>query len=167
VREVDEATRQNLIRIEGDNGLEVQFAKCCTPMPGHALIGYITKKSGISVHRADCKSFSKSSRDADRIVEATWEGESLFETALHVVIGQRPNVLADLTNALRPINIDILRAEYKVDEGGSGFFDFTVETSSHGAVNRIMRTLESVNGVVSVKRAKSASGRPVALAEAG
>lgn len=167
VREVDEATRKNLIRIEGDKGLEVQFAKCCNPMPGHALIGYVTKKSGISVHRADCKSFAKSSRDSKRILEATWEGEGLFETTLHVVIGQRPNVLADLTNALRPINIDILRAEYKADESGAGYFDFTVETSSHGAVNRIIRTLESVTGVVSVERAKDGARQPVTLAAVG
>jgi len=167
VREVDDATRQNLIRIEGDKGLEVQFAKCCNPMPGHALIGYITKKSGISVHRADCKSFAKSARDALRVVEATWEGEGFFETTIHVAIGQRPNVLADLTNALRPINIDILRAEYRADDKGAGYFDFTVETSSQGAVNRIIRTLQSVTGVISVEREKEGTGQSIALAVAG
>ncbi|MCF6285244.1 MAG: bifunctional (p)ppGpp synthetase/guanosine-3',5'-bis(diphosphate) 3'-pyrophosphohydrolase [Candidatus Hydrogenedentes bacterium] len=167
IREVDEATRQNLVRIEGDKGLEVQFAKCCNPMPGHPLIGYITKKTGISVHRADCKSFAKSARDGDRIVEANWEGEGLFETTLHVEIGQRPNVLADLTNALRPTNIDILRAEYQVGEDGFGYFDFTIETSSHGAVNRIMRTLEAVTGVVAVAREKKKTEPSLNLAEAG
>jgi GTP pyrophosphokinase len=167
VREVDEATRQNLIRIEGDKGLEVQFAKCCNPMPGHALIGYVTKKTGISVHRADCKSFAKSARDSKRILEATWEGEGLFETTLHVVLGQRPNVLADLTNALRPINIDILRAVYRTDEKGAGYFDFTVETSSHGAVNRIIRTLESLTGVISVSRIEEGIEPSVTLAVAG
>jgi GTP pyrophosphokinase len=167
VPEVDEATRRNLIRIEGDKGLEVQFAKCCNPMPGHALIGYITKKTGISVHRADCKSFAKSARDAGRVVEATWEGEGMFETTLHVRIGHRPNVLADLTNALRPINIDILRAEYRADEAGAGCFDFTVETSSQGAVNPIISTLQSVTGVVSVEREKEPKRQAEALAVAG
>ncbi len=164
---VDDATRRNLIRIEGDKGLEVQFAKCCNPMPGHALIGYITKKTGISVHRADCKSFAKSARDADRVVEATWEGEGMFETTLHVHIGHRPNVLADLTNALRPINIDIHRAAYRTDERGAGVFDFSVETSSQGAVNRIIRTLQSVTGVVSVERAKEPKRQAESLAVAG
>ena len=72
-------------------------------MPGHALIGYITKYAGLTVHRADCKSFAKSNRDAARVIEASWEGEGLYETHFRVTIGQRPNVLSDLTNALRPI----------------------------------------------------------------
>ena len=165
VRQVDDETRQNLIRVEGDKGLAVQFAKCCNPMPGHALIGYITKSPGITVHRADCKSFAKSNRDASRIVEATWEGEGLVETHFHVIVGQRPNVLSDLTNALRPINIDILRAEYQVDEAGLGCFSFTVETSGKSTINRIVRALNTVSGVQDVAAAAENDATPkIALA---
>lgn len=149
-REVDEATRQNLIRIEGDKGMTVQFAKCCNPMPGHALIGYMTKRAGLSVHRADCKSFAKSNRDAAQVVEASWEGEGLYETGIRVTVGQRPNVLSDLMNALRPINIDILRATYTVDEGRRGQFEFAFETAGKSTINRIVRALNMVNGVQDV-----------------
>jgi len=167
VRAVDDETRQNLVRIEGDKGLAVQFAKCCNPMPGHALIGYITKNPGITVHRADCKSFAKSSRDAARVVEASWEGEGLVETHFHVTIGQRPNVLSDLTNALRPINIDLLRADYRADEAGLGTFNFTVETSGKSAVGRIVRALNTVNGVQEITTTSESGDANPKIALAG
>lgn len=169
VREVDDLTRQNLVRIEGDKGMVVQFAKCCNPMPGHALIGYITKSTGLTVHRADCKSFAKSNRDAARVIEASWEGEGLYEMRIRVTIGQRPNVLSDLTNALRPINIDILRADYRLVEPGVGCFEFIVETSGKSAVNRIVRTLNTVSGVVEVQaeNVETERGKSLSFAVAG
>ena len=169
MREVDDLTRQNLVRIEGEKGMTVQFAKCCNPMPGHALIGYITKSAGLTVHRADCKSFAKSNRDAARVIEASWEGEGLYETRFRVSIGQRPNVLSDLTNALRPINIDILRAEYRLTAPGVGCFDFIVETSGKSAINRIVRTMNTVSGVTEVhaEPVDKEQSPPLSLAVAG
>lgn len=63
VQQVDDATRKQLIRVDGKKGLAVEFAKCCEAMPGHKVIGYVTRTPGISIHRADCKSFAKSNRD--------------------------------------------------------------------------------------------------------
>jgi len=119
------------------------------------------------VHRADCKSFAKSSRDAARVVEASWEGEGLVETHFHVTIGQRPNVLSDLTNALRPINIDLLRADYRADEAGLGTFNFTVETSGKSAVGRIVRALNTVNGVQEITTTSESGDANPKIALAG
>lgn len=166
-REVDEETRQNLIRVEGDKGLAVQFAKCCNPMPGHALIGYVTKSPGITVHRADCKSFAKSNRDTARIVEVSWEGESFYETHIQVLVGQRPNVLSDITNAVRPFNIDIVRADYRVDGAGAGCFEFTIETSSKNTVSRVVRAINAVHGVDEVTHTSNRDDTAAAIALAG
>ncbi len=150
MRHVDEATRHKLIRIEGNKDVAVHFAKCCDPMPGTPVIGYVTKSPGVSVHRADCKSFAKSQRDSARILEASGEGESAFTTAMRVVIGPRPNVLADLTEVLRPLNIDITKAQYGPGEGGKSFFDFTFEAPDQTLVGRVARNLRSVPGVSQV-----------------
>jgi len=147
VRQVDDATRHKLIRIEGQKGMAVQFAKCCDPMPGHAIIGYITKSQSISVHRADCRAFAKSPRDLNRIVEASWEGEGSFETAIRVQIGMRPNAIADITNALRPMNLEILRATYGQSDSGKADFEFVFTASDRSIVDRVMRTLRTVTGV--------------------
>lgn len=162
VRDVDDATRLKLIRVEGTRGLQVRFAKCCDPMPGHAIIAYITKHAGITIHRADCKSFAKSRPDSDRIIGASWEGDKVFEQTMRVVIGPRPNVLADLTDVLRRMNVDIVRAEYRPGAEGKSYFDFTFETSDTNLFERIRRTISTVNGVTQAVRL----GEPTELSAA-
>jgi GTP pyrophosphokinase len=157
VRHVDESTRQKLIRIQGMKNMLVQFGKCCNPMPGHPILGYVTKNPGITVHRVDCRSFLNTKRDPARIMEASWEGEGHLETAMRVSIVQRPNVLADITNAIRPMNIDILRASLHPEINGLGFFEFVFESADEDSIQHVMRTLRAVPGVrdvatTSVKR---------------
>ncbi len=157
VRQVDEATRQKLIRIQGTKNMLMQFGKCCNPMPGEPVLGYVTKNPGVTVHRVDCRSFLNTKRDPARIMEASWEGEGHFETAMRVNIVQRPNVLADITNAIRPMNIDILRATLHPEDNGLGFFDFVFESSDEESTEHVLRTLRAVPGVrevatTSVKR---------------
>ncbi|MBI2426112.1 MAG: bifunctional (p)ppGpp synthetase/guanosine-3',5'-bis(diphosphate) 3'-pyrophosphohydrolase [Candidatus Hydrogenedentes bacterium] len=167
VQQVDEETRQKMVRIEGDGGLLVQFAKCCNPMPGNGILGYVTKSSGITVHRADCKSFAKTTRDSARILEASWEGDRMYETRIRVDVGQRPNVLADLTNALRPMNIDILRADFNPYEDGASSFLFDFEAGERDTVEKVMRALRAVTGVQRVTRIKRDPDKVTQLAEAG
>ncbi|MBI1319953.1 MAG: RelA/SpoT family protein [Candidatus Hydrogenedens sp.] len=146
VAPVDESTRAKLLRVDGESGYEVKFAKCCHPMPGHPVVGYMTKL-GMSIHRADCKSFAKSKPDPDRIHAASWDGDEEFEQTVRVRVGARPNVLADITAVLRPINVDIVRAEYRPGEEGSSYFDFTFRTSDTSQMPRIARALRTVAGV--------------------
>jgi len=147
VRHVDDATREKLIRVEGAKGLVVQFAKCCNPMPGHPVAGYATKSAGITIHRRDCKNFTGASRDPKRIIEASWEGERQFETAMRVILGQRPNVLADITNAIRPMNIDITKANFRPGDNGQSCFEFVFQAPEKSYVERVARTLRTVSGV--------------------
>ncbi|MBI5091343.1 MAG: bifunctional (p)ppGpp synthetase/guanosine-3',5'-bis(diphosphate) 3'-pyrophosphohydrolase [Candidatus Hydrogenedentes bacterium] len=150
VRHVDDATREKMIRIQGAKGMAANFAKCCGPMPGHPVIGYVTKSPGITIHRADCRNFMNTRRDPDRIVEASWEGDEHFETGMRVTIGQRPNVLADITNAIRPMNISITRAQFVPGESGKSYFDFVFETAEEGSIERVARTIRTVAGVSNV-----------------
>ena len=152
----DVATRQKLIRIDGASGLSVSFAKCCDPMPGQAVLAYFTVNPvGVSVHRQDCKAFRKSPRDANRIVAAFWEGEGHVEQGVRVIIGQRPNVLADLMDALRPLNLPILEARFEpLPENGKCRFDFLCELPDDRAMESLKRSLQSVPGVASIARLK-------------
>ncbi|MEX2016490.1 MAG: TGS domain-containing protein, partial [Candidatus Hydrogenedentales bacterium] len=161
VREVDDATRLALIRIDGERGYQVQFAGCCKPMPGQAVIGYITKREGITVHRANCSLLDKSERDAGRLVQATWEGDEMVETGMWVSMGARPNVLADVTNAMRPMNIDITHAEYRPGEDGDAVFVFIFETTDRSKVERVKNAIRNVSGVsdVSVMPGREAAAK--------
>ena len=155
IRQVDDTTRQKLVRIQGNKGIAVQFAKCCNPMPGHPIIGYITKTPGITIHRAECQHFGVTKRDPERIVEAYWDGELggfTREVGMRVTLGQRPNVLADITNAIRPMNISIIRAEYRPGDNGETFFDFVFETREEEGAKRVAATLRTVAGVANIKQ---------------
>ena len=164
VKEIDIATRQKLIRVGGAKNLVVQFAKCCDPMPGHAVVAYITKMPGITVHRADCKNFVNTPRDAERVVSAAWEGEGQMEAALRVILGQRPDVLPDLMEALRPLNIEILKAGFGPDKAGKYRFDFAFRVQDERTLGVVKRTLGSVSGVTEVARLRvdNVEERPVA-----
>ncbi len=150
VRHVDDATREKLVRIDGAKSVAVTFAKCCNPMPGHAVLAYATRGTGITVHRADCKIFHSQKRDASRIIPAWWEGDEQFEAGMRVVTGHRPNVIADITNAIRPLNITITNAKYSPGENGKSAFEFTFEASDMHSVELVMRTLRTVSGVTAV-----------------
>ena len=150
VTPVDDATREKLIRIEGAKGMAVRFAKCCNPMPGHAIVGYATRFGGITIHRRDCRNFNRVPRDSKRVIEASWEGERQVEISIRVTIGQRPNVLADITHAIRPMNIDITQANLHPAENGKSYFDFVFEAPDRSYVKRVTRTIRTVVGVSEV-----------------
>ena len=148
--DVDDATRQKMLRIEGGKGIAASFAKCCKPMPGQPVIGYMTKGTGITVHRADCRNFAISKRDPSRIVEASWEGDSHIEMGMRVSVRVRPNMLADITNVIRYINISITRAEFLPSDNDQHVFEFVFEAPDKETVDRVKQTIRTVAGVINV-----------------
>ncbi len=148
--DVDDETREKMILIDGGGGVAVSFAKCCNPMPGQPVIGYATRGTGITIHQADCKNFSVSKRDPNRMIQASWAGEGHLVAALRVCVTQRPNMLADITNAMRPMNLCIIQAQFAQEENGKSCFDFTFEATDRDSVERVKRTLSTVTGVSGV-----------------
>ncbi|MFP4499954.1 MAG: RelA/SpoT family protein [Candidatus Hydrogenedentota bacterium] len=152
----DEATRQKLIRVDGGKGLAVSFGKCCDPMPGEEVVAYVTlNPAGVTIHRKDCKAFRKSNRDQSRIYSAFWEGEGQVIAGLRVIISQRPNVLFDIMEALRPMTINILEARFSPEPGnGKCRFDFLCELAEDSAVEQVKRLLRAVPDVAAIKTLK-------------
>ncbi len=147
VREVDDATRQKLIRVQGEKGLVVQFAKCCNPMPGHKVVGYITRYAGITIHRAKCGYFARMKSAPDRVIKVWWEGEGQFEIGVRVVISPRPNILADITEAIRPLVIEMTSARFEPGKNGDSDFQFVFNTTDQTSVDQVKRTIHNVAGV--------------------
>ncbi len=145
------ATRDKLIHVPAANGHAILFAKCCKPAPGQPVIGYRTRGASVTVHRADCRNFSALQRDPDRLLVAHWEGERGKEVGLRVSLGQRPNVLADVTAAIRPMNINIVQAKFDTADDGRSVFEFRFETLDNAVSERVAAILRTVSGVRSVK----------------
>lgn len=150
IRVVDEATRGKLIRVEGAKNMAVAFAKCCNPMPGHAVFGYATRGAGITIHRADCGNFARTRRDPQRMIEAAWEGERPIQASVRVTGNARPTMLADITNAIAPLNIIITHAQFTLGDHGQRHFDVVFDAADRGVVDRVARAIRAVPGVTDV-----------------
>jgi len=151
---VAEKVRARRIRIEGKTGLEVHFARCCNPMPGEPVVGYVTR-GRVSVHRLDCRSFRQACTDHARIVAAGWaqvEVPSLTR-ALRVKANDRPNLLADLLQAFSGLILNIAGLNAQRDENDqTAIADFVLEVTDDDQIDKIIGAAKQVNGVVDVLR---------------
>ena len=109
---------ENGVVVDGVEGCQVKFAKCCNPLPGDPIVGFVTKGFGISIHRADCKNIVKNmgrNEDRERYKTAHWEEASLaparnvFEAMLQIRAVQSLTLIADMTAALADMRISVLQ----------------------------------------------------------
>lgn len=150
VRVVDNATRAKLIRVQGQKNMAVQFAKCCNPMPGHSIVGYLGRMPGIMIHRRDCRIFGRVVHDPKRIVSVAWEGETHYEVGVHVLGTPRPNIFPDIAESIKPLVIDITTAKFQSGPNGQSSFEFVFNTTDQQTIDRVVRTIRTVMGVKDV-----------------
>ncbi len=151
------------IVVDGLEGCEVKFAKCCNPLPGDSIIGFITKGFGISIHKTECPNVQanrQSTRDDDRWVDVHWElgdnetGRDLYEAILTVRARDRIGVLAQITSALADMKVSILNIGIKQsnDEDVMPIINLTVGCKNVSHVESILSRLRGLDAVASVYR---------------
>ena len=147
------------IIVDGESGCMVKFAKCCNPLPGDSLIGFITKGYGISIHKADCPnviSGRSNPQNADRWVSASWDIDtnsknSLFEANIQIKADDRIGMLADISVAIADMRVDILQINV---QSSSGFSIISMKISCKNTehYNSIVSRLRSIQGVYEISR---------------
>jgi len=144
------------VRIEGLDNLMVRYSQCCQPVPGDSVIGYVTAGRGVSIHRHDCPNVLNLSRDPDRRVEIEWsagEGDRFF-VKLYTRGTDRRGILSDIAKAISDTGTNIQHADIRaVDEGMLG--EFVVEVPDLAHLNRVMKKISRIKGVLSVERRES------------
>jgi GTP pyrophosphokinase len=144
---MDEATRTKLVRIAGAQGMALQFGKCCNAMPGEGIIGYVTRRHLVTVHRADCRFLEAADREPERLIPATWVGDEPETFGVRVTLGARPNGLVDVLGAMKPMNLDIHRADFRTDDDGQSVFECVYSCTDSLKHERVMKSLRQVSGV--------------------
>jgi GTP pyrophosphokinase len=141
--------------------LMVYRAKCCNPIPGESIIGYITRGKGVSVHAVNCPNLLNLMVDPERRVEVSWHGEkdARYDITLSVNVEDRKGILADITSIIADMNTDIRTIEAKTFDDKKGAIDVTVSISNVKELERITRSIRSVDGVLDVARPGVAAGR--------
>ena len=143
--------------VSGMTECMVKFAKCCTPVPGDPIVGFITRGYGVSVHRADCPNAVNGmshEQEKDRWIKVTWDPESLntYKTSLDLIAKDRHGLAMDVTTVMATAKINILGMTVNVLPDGYTKINLVVEVRAQSEVTTIMNKLNQVHGVYQVSR---------------
>ncbi len=139
------------VLISGEDGVLVQYARCCGPLPGEEVVGFITRGRGITVHRTDCAQLG--GMDADRRVPVQWDpkSDSRHSAEIEVWCADRPGLLAGITAVCEKASVNIQRAEAKTVDR-RGVVTLTLSVRDSGELTLVMGAIERIGGVEQVVR---------------
>jgi GTP pyrophosphokinase len=148
------------VEVRGLSGMLVTFARCCAPVPGDPILGFVTVGRGVSVHRTDCVNAPELSRKPERLVEVGWAGSGLEARPVELTVGayDRAGLLAEMLTAIAQVptggqdKTSISAAAARATGDGMAEGSFTVQVADLDHLRRIMLALHQVKGVTSVKR---------------
>ncbi len=159
-RIVDTFTGKNkpAILVGGNDGLVVRFAKCCNPVPGDAIIGFVTRGRGISVHRADCSNVALFENDKERAIAVSWDnGErKKFIVGLEIVGSDRTGLLQEISRVFSDFKVNIVEGRIKTrDQQAYSYFKIEIDHTKQ--LKPIFRSIQRIKGIESVNRVKNIS----------
>ena len=145
------------IVVEGLSNCLVKFSKCCTPVPGDEIVGFITRGYGVSVHRKDCPNAAPDRRteaDQGRWIKVSW-GEDVYEnynTSLEVVCKDRPGLLVDISSVLSTCKISVSNVSGHTTADGFAIFALTISVTDAKELDMVMRKIHGISSVMKVNR---------------
>jgi guanosine-3',5'-bis(diphosphate) 3'-pyrophosphohydrolase len=145
------------VRIRGVDDLLVRFAKCCAPVPGDSIVGFITRGRGLTVHARDCLSVAKNVLDKERLVAVEWEASEPAKRPVRIAVyigRDRPGLLAEITTAISSCHGNITKADITVTDDRKGINHFVVEVEDLKQLQAIMQAIREVKDVINVERVR-------------
>ncbi len=144
------------IIVKGMDGVLVNIAKCCNPVPGDGIMGYITRGKGISVHRGDCNNINNLAKmNEQRFIEVEWDKKSpyKFNAEIQIEALDRTKLLRDITNVISEYDLNIASANtLKVDKAGHAKFRFLIEISNKYILKDVIKNLKQIDSIYDVFR---------------
>ena len=144
------------IKVRGVDDLMVFRARCCNPIRGERIVGYITRGKGVSVHSATCPNVVNLLYDPERRIEVEWDKSadaSPYTVRLTISVADRRGILADVSSRVADIDTNIRDIEATVDAEHRGSIRMTVEISDMKHLEKVMRSIKNIDGVLAVERA--------------
>ena len=145
------------VTVKGAADVWVKLARCCTPVPGDAIVGFVTRGSGVSVHRTDCVNLASLATEQDRLIEVEWapSAASVFLVAIQVEALDRHRLLSDVSRVLSDAHVNILSATVTTTRDRVAVSRFTFEMGDPKHLGHLLRTIRSVEGVYDAYRVTS------------
>ena len=151
-------TSSNGVVVEGIEDCLVRFSRCCSPVPGDNIIGYITRGRGVSVHRKDCPNISSAISDEDkqRLIKVYWEKElaekASYFTEIQIFANDRKGLLAEVAGAIADLRILITGINSKTTKDNVVIINLSIEINSKSELDYVAKKLSNISGVFEVKR---------------
>src|SRR4029079_530026 len=158
LRKVTRRTATSGIKVAGEEDILVRFAKCCSPLPGDPIVGFITRGRGVTVHRRDCD--KRLDLDPDRRVDVDWDGESKtqHQVAIQVLCANKPGLLANISQSFTDQGVNISQAHCRATEDGRAVNTFHASVRDLDQLKQVIRSLSRIKGVFSVDRVSADLG---------
>lgn len=142
------------VLVSGLDNVLVNFAKCCNPLPGEEIVGFVSRGRGVTIHRSSCPRACDA--DPAREVEVTWASDESRHTAhsvnIRILTHDRTGVLADVTKAISACGANVLKADIRVNKDLVGVLDFELGMSGMKQLQAIITKIESISGVINCTR---------------
>ena len=140
--------------VKGSTDLLVKLAKCCSPVPGDEIIGFISRGRGITIHRADCPNIK--GMEPERLIEASWNTNATeakpFDVTLQIVAIDIVGLLAEVTSVISSLKIPVLALSERTDKNKDAIITLTVQVTTLSSLDMLKTKLESISGVKQVFR---------------
>ncbi len=153
-------TQTNGIEVHGIDNCLVRLSRCCNPVPGDEIVGFITKGRGVSVHRSDCPNIQKEvlpPEDRDRFINVSWisDAGSTYIATIQVTADNRPGMMMAVTTVISELKLNCMTVNGKPNKKGLAEMTFGIEISDVSSVTKAMNRIRTIPGVLSVTRLKN------------
>jgi GTP pyrophosphokinase len=142
------------VLVEGVTDVTIKLARCCTPVPGDAILGFVTKGGAISIHRTDCTNAEALRAEPSRLVDVTWDpnASSVYLVSIQVEALDRHRLLSDITKTLADEKVNLLSANMSMSKDGMAITRFSFEMADPKFLGHVLRAVRGVEGVYYVYR---------------
>ncbi len=147
--------QENAVIIKGVEDLLVRFSRCCSPVPGDEIVGYISRGRGVCVHRADCPAIKN--MEKERLVQAIWantDEKTTFPVSIAIIAEDKGDIFADITKTIVAEGLPLVAINARKDKKGNAVATITVEISNHDQANQLMNKLQTIPAVIKAYRTK-------------
>ena len=147
------------VKIDDVGMLQFNFGKCCQPVPGEDVVGFVTRGRGVTVHRRDCPNIRRANLDKERLVDLRWDVSetSTFIVRINLVMEDRKNILRDILNSIAEDDTNLKSTSIHASKGlARGVFIAEVRNLTH--LNKLINQISKVKGVIDVSRYLGSSG---------
>jgi len=145
------------VKVKGARDVLMQLSRCCNPVPGDRILGYITRGRGLTIHTVDCPNLEALDYDRERLVEVEWDSAtpSTHAVKVSVMAVDKPGVLANISSAIAECHANISRAEIATREDRKALLDFIVEITGTQHLDQVLKAIELVDGVITARRVRA------------